>query len=198
MTMVPQQQEGYFYGVLDIYYALMFAEETATTAPKYGTPAVLAKTIEVGITPNYKEGKVYASNTATRNEKRVNTYTVSLNLDKIPITKLRELLGRATDKNGVQLIKDNQVAPNVAIAFAITLDDGSKELWWLYKGKFAEPGRTAKTEGESIEYQHPTIEGVFVRRSNDHNLAAIVDTSDKTVAESVATDWFQAVYEPAA
>ena len=50
--------EGYYTGVLDIYYALITKPETATTKPVYAAPAVMGKTIEVTITPNYKEGSV--------------------------------------------------------------------------------------------------------------------------------------------
>lgn len=169
--------EGYFYGILDIYYAPMTTEETSTTAPTYGTPKVLAKSIEVTVTPAYREGKMHASNATVRNVKRVDTYTVSLNVDKIPHAVLAELLGRKEDSNGVQIIKGGNKPPYVAIGFACTLDDDSKELWWLYKGTFSEPTKTAKTDADAIEYQTPTIEGVFIRRMNDDALAAVVDTA---------------------
>lgn len=189
--------EGYYTGVLDIYYALITKPETATTKPVYAAPAVMGKTIEVTITPNYKEGSVYASNVATRNEKRVDSYTVSVNVDKLPYAVRKALLGRTQDSKGVQIIKGGQKAPEVAIGFAITLDDGSKELWWMYKGTFAEPTSTAHTDSSSTTYQHPTIEGKFVRRECDDALAAVVDTADSSVADSVKTDWLQSVYEEA-
>ena len=190
--------EGYYYGILDIYFAEMTGEDSAAAAPAYSAYKVMGKTIQATITPNYKEGKVYASNVATRSEKRVDSYTVSLNLDKIPYAVRKVLLGRYQDKNGVQIIKGGQAAPNVAIAFALTLDDGSQELWTLYKGKFAEPTQTGQTDSDSMTYQHPTIEATFVRREWDDSLAAIVATSAESVAATVKADWFQTVYEPAA
>ena len=196
--MSNQYTEGYFYGILDIYYALMATDDSSAARPTYGSYQVMGKTIEATITPTYKEGNVYASNAATRSEKRVDKYTVSLNLDKIPYAVREALLGRHRDSNGVQIIKGGQVAPYVAIAFALTLDDGSKELWTLYKGKFAEPTQTGHTDSDSMTYQHPTIEGTFVRREFDDSLAAIVATSDQSVPATVAADWFQQVYEPAA
>ena len=191
--------EGYFYGILDIYFALMATEDSSASKPTYGAYQVMGKTIDAQIVPNYKEGKVYASNVATRSEKRVDTYTVTLNLDKIPYAVREVLLGRHKDSNGVQIIKGGQHAPNVAIAFALTLDDGSKELWTMYKGKFAEPTQNGHTDSDTMTYQHPTIEGTFVRREYDDALAAVVATADASVADSVKTDWFQQVYEsPAA
>ena len=119
--------EGYFYGILDVYYAVMTAEDTQSAAPTYGAMAVMGKTIEATITPNYKEGKVYASNVATRNERRVDTYTVSLNLDKIPYAVREKLLGRFKDQNGVQIIKGDQIAPYVAIADEELIDQIAKD-----------------------------------------------------------------------
>ena len=165
--------EGYFYGILDIYVALMSTQDSPSTKPTYGNYQVMGKTIEAQITPNYKEGKVYASNVATRNEKRVDSYTVSLNLDKIPYAMREKILGRYKDLNGVQIVKGSQKAPFVAIAFALTLDDGSLELWTLYKGKFSEPTQVGHTDSDNMTYQHPTIEATFIRREYDDALAAI-------------------------
>ena len=191
--------EGYFYGILDIYFALMATADSPNARPTYSAYQVMGKTIEATITPNYKEGKVFASNVSTRNEKRVDSYTVSLNLDKIPYAVRKILLGRMEDSNGVQIIKGNQIAPYVAIAFALTLDDGSKELWTLYKGKFSEFAQTGHTDSDSMTYQHPTIEATFIRRECDDALAAIAATADENVMETVETSWFEQVYEaPAA
>lgn len=189
--------EGYFYGVLDIYFALMTSADGPKTKPTYGEYEVLGKTIEVTITPNYKEGKVFASNVATRNERRVDSYTVSINLDKVPYAVREKVLGRMKDSNGVQIIKGNQIAPYVAIAFALTLDDGSKELWTLYKGKFSEMSQTGHTDSDTMTYQHPTIEATFIRREYDDALAAIAATADEGVMETVEASWFTTVYEAA-
>lgn len=116
-------------------------------------------------------------------------------MDKIPAAVLNDLLGRTVDDNGVQIIKGGNEPPKVAVGFACTLDDGSKELWWLYKGAFSEPTKTAKTDGDAIEYQTPTIEGVFVRRMNDDSLAAVVDTAVENLGADVEKNWFAKVYE---
>ena len=168
---------GYFDGVLDVYYAKMTTEDTSAANATYDTPKVLAKTIEITITPEYKEGQLYASNAAVRDVRVVDKYTVSLNLDKVPGSVLKDLLNRTQDSNGVQIIKGSAKPANVAIAFACTLDDGTKELWWLYKG---------------------TFEGTFVRRVYDDALAAVVETGGEDIGESVESGWFTQVYETAA
>ena len=91
-------QEGYFTGVTDIWAADMTTEDTPTTPAAYGVPYVVAKTIGITVTPTYKEGKVYASNTPTRNEKRIALYTVSLNADKLPFAMYNKLMGRSEER----------------------------------------------------------------------------------------------------
>ena len=190
--------DGYFYGILDVYYAKMTQEDTIDTAAKYAAPKVLGKSIEVTITPAYSEGKMYASNGVVRNKKKVDTYGVKINADKIAYDVQKEILGRETDSSGVQWIKGTNITPKVAIGFACTLDDGSKELWWLFKGEFAEPTKTGKTDGEKIEYQTPTLDGVFVKRMNDNALSVVADTSNAGLGPNVATNWFKSVYGSAA
>ena len=188
--------EGYFTGVLDLYWARMTTADTASSAPVYTTPAVLGKTIEVTITPVTKEGKVYASNVATRNEERIIGYDLSINPDAIAPATLATIVGRTVGTNGVQKIKSGQTAPWVAIGFAATRDDGSKEYWWLFKGKFGEPTRTAQTDSDSMNYQHPTLEGHFVQRADNGSIAAIADSTVEE-SETVVGTWFSAVYAPA-
>ena len=190
------QNAGYFDGVTDVYYALMTTQDGPGTAPAYGTPAVAGKTIEIQITPNYKEGKVYASNVATRREQRVESYNVSLNADQLIPAVRKVLLGREAGADGVEIIKGDQVAPWVAILFAVTLDDDTKEYWVMYKGRFSEPTNTHHTRNDGDSYQHPTIQATFVRLENNDALAAVA--SDHVAASSTAiSSWFTAVYQPA-
>ena len=192
-----QKKTGYYEGVLDLYYAIMSGEDTTAAAPTYNVPKVLAKSIEVTITPRYREGSLYASNAAVRREKRIDGYDVTVNVDQIVSAVRKELTGRHTDSKGVQIIKGSQEAPYLALGFAQTKDNNAQELWWLYKGKFAEGEKTAKTRGDNIEYQTPTMTAQFDRRIFDDALAAIVDSDDDGVSEIVAK-WFDAVYEETA
>lgn len=188
------REEGYYYGVLDLYYAKMTSPDTAAAAPVYDAPKLLAKTIDVTITPAYREGKLYASNALVRQSKKIDSYTIKCTLDKIPSAVQEEILGRQKDENGVQLITGANQPPRVALGFAVTLDDGNKELWWLYKGTFAEIAPTFKTDNERLEYQTPSLEGTFVRRMDNDTLAAVVETGTDGVAATVEQNWFKAVY----
>ena len=190
------QNAGYYEGVTDVYYALMTTEDGPNTAPVYGDPVCAAKTIEIQVAPNYLEKKVYASNVATRRESRVETYTVTLNADQVIPSVRKVLLGREAGADGVELIKGVNKAPYVAILFAITLDDDTKEYWCLYKGKFQEPSNTHHTKNDGDSYQHPSLVATFVRLENNDALAAVASEAGGSSAANET--WFNAVYQPSA
>lgn len=190
---------GYYNGILDIYYAPITTPGTATTAPVYGKPAVMGRSMEVTITPRYKEGQVYASNALQRYRKTVDGYEVKIKADQVEAAVRRVLLGRKVDANGVEICTGDDTAAEVAIGFALTLDDGSKELWWLVRGTFAESDTSAKTQEDKYEYQHPTYTGRFDRRINDNILYYCINTAELGEGkESVAAGWFETVYTGAA
>ena len=167
------QNAGYFEGVTDVYYALMTSADSMTDAPEYGTPVVAGKAVEVSVTPNYKEDKVYASNVATRREQQVDSYNVQLNLDQIIPAVRSVLLGRTVGSDGVELVRGKNIGPKVAILFAATLDDGTFDYWALYKGRFGEPTNTHHTKNDGDSYQHPVITGVFTRLEGSGELAGV-------------------------
>lgn len=188
---------GYYTGILDVYYATLSTEDSAAAAPTYGTPAVLGKSIEVTLTPRFKEGSLYASNKRVRHVNRITGYDVSINVDQLTSAVKEALLGRTQiGSTGVYALTDDADAPEVAIGFAITKDNGSKECWWLLKGKFSEGEVTASTEEDGIEYQTPTIEGAFDARIYDGRIAYVADGDDAAAATAIAS-WFTAVPEPA-
>lgn len=193
MSNTPQTV-GYYEGVLDLYFALMTTEDAADKPAAYGTPEVLAKNIETTITPRFREGVLHASNVAVRREKRPCGYDLTVNVDQVLAAVRQKLLGRHVDQNGVEILKDTQQAPYVAVGFAQTKDNGEKELWWLYKGKFAETEKKGKTRGDNIEYQTPTLTAMFDARY-DGNICAIVDSDGPGVTADTVNNWFTAVYE---
>lgn len=189
---------GYYTGVLDMYYAKMTNDESASVAATYGTPAVLAKSINVTITPRYREGSRYASNARVRNVHRLDGYDVSFAADQVLPAVRRDVLGRTADSKGVEILDGDSDAPYLAIGFAITMDNGEKELWWLYKGKFNEVEVNADTEGEGIEYKDVNLSGSFDRRIKDNRIGAVLSTDAEDADATTVSGWFTAVYEKAA
>lgn len=191
-------ERGYYTGMLDVYVAKLKTEDTAAAAPTYDTPQMLGMGIEVTITPQYREGALHASNRAVRRQKLIDRYEVKCNTDALKADVLAMVLGRTTDGGGVQVVGGGNRPPEIALGFVRTRDDGSKEYWWLLKGKMQEGASTAKTSEDNIEYQTPTLEGTFDRRIFDDALAVVADSDDKSISAATLSGWFGKVYEPTA
>lgn len=95
---------GEFTGMLDVYVAKRKTADTAAAAPTYDTPRVLGMGIEVTITPTYREGELNASNAALRKHKKLDRYTVKLNLGNVKPEDKNYVLGRQVDANGVEIL----------------------------------------------------------------------------------------------
>lgn len=188
---------GYFYGIADVYIAFMTTPDAVGAAPAYGTPEVLGKSIEVGLKPRYREGRLDASNTVVRRKKKIDGYDATLNLDDIASALQAKMFARTADAKGVQSLTGDADPAKCALGLCFTRDNGHRELWWLYKGEFYEPEKSGKTDSDKIEYQTPKVEGAFDRRINDHKLCAILDEDAPTADAATATGWFSKVYETA-
>ena len=191
-----QTNEPYFEGMLDVYAASMITEDSPAAAATYEDFQLMGMGISVKITPKYKEGTRYASNKKVRNKKVLEAYEVELGLDKIRAEIRSKMDGRKRDAKGVELLGASNPKP-MAIAFALTLDDGSRELWQLYKGAFETVAVEGKTSEDKFEYQDHAAKAVFDRRLNDNHLGAVVMDNDAAVSADVIKNWFTKVYEPA-
>ncbi|MEG1358379.1 MAG: hypothetical protein RSE23_01820 [Clostridia bacterium] len=186
---------GYFYGVTDVMIAFMTTPDSSATPPVYGKPQVLGKSIEIGLKPRYREGRLDASNTVVRRKKKIDGYDVSLNLDDISASLQNQMFARTVDASGVQILTGQSDPAKCALGLCFTRDNGHREMWWLYKGEFYEAEKSGKTDGEKMEYQTPKVEGAFDRRLNDNRLCAIADEDSAGLAANVAANFFNAVYE---
>lgn len=188
---------GEFTGVLDVYVAKRKTADATEAAPTYDTPRVLGMGIEVTITPTYREGELNASNVTIRRKKKLDRYTVKVNMANVKPEDKNYVIGRQVDENGVEILGGEDTEDvEVALGLCRTKDNGAKELWWLYRATFSETDVSGKTETTgSIEYQTPSLEAVCLRRIHDSKLGVVVDTDDASVPESVATSWFSSVYE---
>lgn len=195
MSEVPVTTEAYFSGTADIYYAQMINEDTPQSAPTYEEFALLGMSIDVKITPKYKEGNRYASNKKVRNKRLLDGYEVEFGLDKVRAAIRAKLEGRTKDKNGVEILGAADPKP-AAVAFGLTLDDGTEERWQLYKGTFESVEVEGKTAEDKFEYQDHKVKAVFDRRLFDGRLGAVIETGDAAISDEVKNSWYTKVYEP--
>lgn len=162
-TLEELQELGLYTGMGDIYIAFMSKEDTATSFPSYMTPILAAEGISLGLTPNYNEGKLSASDRTLRKVKIINSYTLKVEYPRIKADVRAALLGHVQDSKGGIAVGDG-MPPYVAVGFKTTRDDGTAHMRWLYKVRFSEQAVDDRTAEEgTIEYRVPVLEGEAIK-----------------------------------
>ena len=158
---------------------------------KYGEPFRIAKVIEITINPQVQEASLYADDSLAEYYSAVTAYDVSLNIDDLTPETRGKLLGYEPDENGM-IIETNEItAPYVAIAFRSKRSDGSYEYRNQYKVRFSPTEDSYQTQGESINFQTPTITGraVALEHNGSYGAYAISTEENKTLTDA----WFTEV-----
>jgi len=170
-TLEELQSLGVFTGMGDIWMAVITNAETATAPATYGTPILIAEGAAFGITPEYAEGTLNASDRTVRDRKQPTGYTIRMEYPRIKAAIRAYLLGHAVDSKGGELLSDGD-SPYVAIGYSAHRDSGKPLLRWIYKVKFSEQTIEDKTaEDGRIDYRIPVLEGKAVRCNNTVTLA---------------------------
>lgn len=186
-------------GLDDLYYAPITMD--SNDEETYGTPVKLAKAISAGLTVELAEAILYADNAAAETVRGFKSGKLTLGIDDIGTAKASALTGAAIDNNGVLVATAENDAPYVAVGFRAKKSNGLYRYFWLYKVKFSIPGVDLQTQGDSISFQTPTIEGTVLARNkasgtDAHPWKAEVTEGDTSVTTTTTTNWFTAVYEP--
>lgn len=89
--------------------------------------------------------------------------SVTSGFHKIPLEDKEKLLGWESVE-GLTATGSNDNPPYVAVIFARTYEDGSREYVGLPKGMFTRPNVTGNTKGESTEFSSEEISAEFMDR----------------------------------
>lgn len=106
--------------------------------------------------------------------------TVTSQFHKIPIEDKQKLLGWETVE-GLTAAGSDDNPPYVAVVFAKTYEDGSREYVGLPKGIFTRPKIEGKTKEDGTEFSSEELEGQFMDREVDGFLKekSVVFAADK-------------------
>lgn len=188
-------------GLDKLYYSTI--TESAVGDETYATPVILAKAITADLSIEVNEATLYADDGASESVKEFKSGTLALGINDLGAAKASALVGCVVDENGVVVSGSDDTPPYVAIGFRARKSSGQYKYFWLYRVKFAVPGVSLATKGESIEFKTPTIEGTIYRRNkvdgfSNHPWKAEADSGDTGIAATTITNWFTTVYEPTA
>lgn len=191
---------GVLIGLSDLHYTKITPGATKATEAFVGPITKVAKAIDAKVTPNTSNAVLYADDGAAESTSAEGETAIELTIDALANAVYADLLGKTVNADGVVADSTGDIAPNVALAFRALKSNGKYRYFWYYKGTFQLPEESYKTKGEGVEYNNPTIKGVFVHSDVVKNAKGegikrmFVDEDDEKVKPDVIKNWFKKVY----
>lgn len=192
-------------GCDNLVYAPMTTEDTAESAPVYGTVVKAPGVMSLNINPNGSVETLFADDGPMETASTLGKIEVEIQKNELTTQNRADLLGHNIDANGGLVYGDSDIAPWMAIGFRTLKSSGKYRYVWLYKGKFTEPEDANETKGDSINFQADTITGQFAKLNYPYTVGTKqvrpwkyeMDEEHTGATESVIASWFDAPVMPA-
>lgn len=193
-------------GCDNLVYAKMTTEDTAETAPAYGTVTKAPGVMSININPNGSLETLFADDGPMESASTLGRIEVEIQKNELTTQNKADLLGHEIDENGAVVYGDSDIPPYVAIGFRTLKSNGKYRHVWLYKGKFTEPEDNNETKGDSINFQSDTISGQFTKLNYAYTVNGKsvrpwkyeLDGDNENASEEVINKWFDAPVMPGA
>ena len=168
--------------------------------PTYEEPFQIAKAIQITLTPQNIEGSLAADDTVAEFDSATVAYDVSVNVDDLLPGSESKLFGRKVDELGGVSTNTEDEAPYVALLYRQKRSKGvggGYQYRVVNKVRFVPFAEDAQTQGESINYQTPTITGksLALTANGDFNYK-LDDDGKKPAVTAITKDWFKRVVSP--
>lgn len=145
-------------GVDEFYYAVLNASDTVT-----GDIERVKFLQNITVEMPQEVVRAYGDNTTAEMAVSNGDISVSSQFHKVPIEDKQTLLGWET-VDGISATGSQDNPPYVAVVFAKTYEDGSREYVGLPKGMFTRPNIEGQTKEDNVEFSNETIEAQFMDR----------------------------------
>lgn len=178
----------------------------STTAATYTGGGLILGAITAEIATEANEAALYGDDKKLIDIKEFKQGTISLNTAGISDAVYAYMLGHSLETiDGAQkkiVSAKTDKAPYIGLGFCAPdyVYDESTNDWlqkytaiWLKKVKFSEPAKSMQTNGDSIEFKSPTIEGTFIETVDGEWVEQATFAT-----ESAATDWLDTLANLAA
>ena len=151
-------------GVSQPYFAV-YANTNGTTT--YTGLKKLGKAVNVDITTEGKDPEIlYADNGPAECLPMFGGGTATMEIDELALDVAKDILGlRADGENGVIFDVDS-MAPYVGLGFIVKKVHNNVIKWRvivLYKCQFKVPDYSIETQGETVNFQTPSLEATILR-----------------------------------
>ena len=181
---------GTIIGLKELHYALLTADTDA--ALTYDVPVSVVGAVQANINPNPSMETLFADDGPMDTAATLGQIELDIIASDFPIEVQAALLGHSV-VGGVMIRKSTDVAPWVAIGFKSLKSNGYYRYVWLLKGKFQVPEQSHETKGDRVNFQTPTLKGIFVRRDYDDAWQKQTDEDYVDYVPATGTNWFLAV-----
>lgn len=155
-----------------------FAKYTNTAGVvSYSNGGSMGKAVSINIVTNTNDNHFYADNGIAETDRSFSSGSISISTDDLSQAVSKAILGATenslssitgiTDTDATELVfDDNQATPYLGVGVIEKHKKDGAYLWRavvLHKVSFNVPADSATTQGETIDWQTPTIEGTFMR-----------------------------------
>lgn len=177
-------------GLRDLHYAILNSDDE--NGVSYQAPVKVPGIISANINPNPSSGTMYADDGPAETYSQLGEISLEINAKDLPLEVQAALLGH-TISGGVMVRKSTDTAPYVAIGFKSLKTNGKYRYVWLLKGKFQLPQMQHQTKAGEVNFQTPTIQGNFLKRTYDDAWVKHADEDHQDYVSNIGDTWFDAV-----
>jgi phi13 family phage major tail protein len=158
----------------------------ATGSPVYSNGLVMGKAIAEDLTIESNNTPVYADDALDELDTSFKSGKTAIELNDLSAETQAFLLGHKINGSGELVANSNDSSPYVGHGFYGRTVKNKISKWravWLTKVQFAEPADSTKTQGESVAFQTPKIEGTIMKDVNgDWKQEQTFDTEADAIA----------------
>ena len=153
-------------GLSNIWWANL--TEGANGEASYDGAKTLGKAVSASVSVSNNEAKLYGDDALAESDTSFSNGTITLGVTDDDDAIFAPLLGHSYI-DGVVKKNANDVAPYVGVGRVVKkIVNGvyKYKAEFLYKVKFSEPSKDETTQGESIEFSTPSVEGIVATLGN--------------------------------
>lgn len=183
-------------GLSEVWYATLEKESNASVTLSKIDMIDYLKEMSFEIGEELTRG--YGSNKTAEVAKSGGEPTLNLTFHKLPMSVQEKILGLTKHKKNTKVFgaTGTKKIVYVAVAFARTMEDGSKEWFGFAKGVFTKPNKEGQTKEGGVEFGQDEIEGQFMERYIEgfEEKEAVIMTYDEAGEHDGRDTVFQSIF----
>ncbi|WP_218697320.1 major tail protein [Mammaliicoccus sciuri] len=183
-------------GLSEVWYATLEKESNASVTLSKIDMIDYLKEMSFEIGEELTRG--YGSNKTAEVAKSGGEPTLNLTFHKLPMSVQEKILGLTKHKTNTKVFgaTGTKKIVYVAVAFARTMEDGSKEWFGFAKGVFTKPNKEGQTKEGGVEFGQDEIEGQFMERFIEgfDEKEAVIMTYDESGETDGRDTVFQSIF----